>query len=273
MDVLPIHNFFVFNNEIKPNEVFVAGENEGGIYEVLRIVDGVPLFLEDHLERFYYSALLAGKTINFSETQISTFLKNLIEKNKVSNGNVLISCKINLKAFFVSHKYPTVEMYRDGVLCGILKAERENPNAKVFQTTVRQRANKMLEENGFYEVLLVDHLCKITEGSRSNVFFVAENELVTSTVNKVLIGITRQKTIQIAHELKIPVAEREVDLNEMQHFDSVFITGTSPKILPIQKIDGFSFNPNNEIVRKLMKSYDDLIDAYLNPFLTQKKDF
>jgi branched-chain amino acid aminotransferase len=85
-----------------------------------------------------------------------------------------------------------------------------------------------------------------------------------------LIGITRQKTIQIAHELKITVAEREVDLNEMQHFDAAFITGTSPKILPIQKIDGFSFNPNNEIVRQLMKSYDDLIDGYLNPFLTQK---
>ena len=84
MTVLPIHKFFVFNDEIKPAELFVAGENEGGIYEVLRVVKGIPLFLDDHLERFYYSALLAGKTIRFSEAQISTFLKNLIDKNIVN---------------------------------------------------------------------------------------------------------------------------------------------------------------------------------------------
>jgi branched-chain amino acid aminotransferase len=263
MTVLPIHKFFVFNDEIKPAELFVAGENEGGIYEVLRVVKGIPLFLDDHLERFYYSALLAGKTIRFSEAQISTFLKNLIDKNKVADGNVLISCKINLKAFFIKHNYPTDEMYREGVLCGILKAERENPNAKVFQTSVRQRADQMLEENGFYEVLLADHLDRITEGSRSNVFFVIGNELVTSPGSKVLLGITRQKTLQLARDLNIPVIEREVNLNELQHFDAAFITGTSPKILPIQQIDGFSINPQNELVRQLMKSYDNLIEGYL----------
>jgi branched-chain amino acid aminotransferase len=267
MAVLPIHKFFVFNDEIKPTEVFIAGENEGGIYEVLRVVNGIPLFLEDHLDRFYNSALLAGKTIRFSETQISTFLKNLIDKNKMEEGNVLISCKINLKAFFVPHKYPTSEMYREGVTCGVLNAQRENPNAKVFQTTVRQRADQMLAEDGFYEVLLVDHRGRITEGSRSNVFFVRENELVTSPGNKVLLGITRQKTLQMALELKVSVAEREVDLNELQHFDAAFITGTSPKILPIQKIDDYTFNPHNNIVRQLMKSYDDLIGEYLNPGL------
>jgi branched-chain amino acid aminotransferase len=264
MTVLPIHKFFVFNDEIKPTEVFIAGENEGGIYEVLRVFNGIPLFLEDHLDRFFHSAHLAGKTIRFSETQIGTFLKNLIDKNNARHGNILISCKINLKAFFVRHNYPTAEMYSDGILCGILKAERENPNAKVFQTTVRQKADQILTENSFYEVLLVDHHNRITEGSRSNVFFVAGNELVTSPGNSVLLGITRQKTLQMADDLNIQVNEREVDFKELQHFDAAFITGTSPKILPIQQIDGFTFNPHNEIVRQLMKSYDDLIDGYLN---------
>ncbi|KAF0234972.1 MAG: aminotransferase class [Prolixibacteraceae bacterium] len=267
MAVLPIHKYFVFNDEIRPGEVFIPGENEGGIYEVLRVVNGVPLFLEDHIDRLYNSALLARKNIRFSEPQIKTFIKNLIDRNKVLNGNVLISCNINLKAFFVPHNYPTELMYREGVSCGILKAERENPNAKVFQTTVRQRADKMLAEDGFYEVLLVDHLDRITEGSRSNIFFVKGNELVTSPGNKVLLGITRQKTLQMARDLKITITEREVDLSQLQHFDVAFITGTSPKILPIQKIEGFSFNPQNEIVRQLMKRYDDLIEEYLDQML------
>jgi len=203
------------------------------------------------------------KTIRFSENQIYELLKKLIEVNEVSEGNILISCKINLKAFFIKHNYPIADMYRDGVSCGILKAERENPNAKVFQTTVRQRADQMLAENGFYEVLLADHADNITEGSRSNVFFVNGNELITPPGNKVLLGITRQKTIKIAGELNLKVSEREVNINKLYEFDAAFITGTSPKILPIRKIDGFDFDPQNENVQLLLKSYDNLIEGYL----------
>ena len=264
MALLPQHKFFIFNGEVRPSEEFIPSENEGGVYEVLRVADNIPLFLEDHLERFYLSAQLAGKTIPFQHNEVELFLQKLIKKNGVSEGNILISCKINLKAFFIPHSYPTPEMYHDGVLCGILNAERENPNAKVFQTTVRQQANQMLEQKGYYEVMLVDHLGLITEGSRSNVFFVQQNSLVTPPANKVLLGITRQKTVQLAREMMIPVEEKEVAVNDLHQFDAAFITGTSPKILPIRQIDHFSFNPKNTELRQLMFRYDEMIGEYIS---------
>ncbi|HKI87760.1 MAG TPA: aminotransferase class IV, partial [Draconibacterium sp.] len=156
MALYPLHKYFVFNHEIRPNQLFVPSENEGGIYEVLRVSHGVPLFLEDHLERFYRSAKIAERSIRFSNLQIETLLKELIQKNGVSEGNILLSYKVNLKAFFIHHNYPSEEMYKTGVRCGLLKAERDQPNAKVFQTPVRIQAVKMLEEDGFYEVLLLN---------------------------------------------------------------------------------------------------------------------
>jgi branched-chain amino acid aminotransferase len=263
MDLLPIHKYYILNGELKGIKQFDSAENEGGIYEVLRVVDRIPLFLEDHLERFFHSAKLAGKNIGFSDTQISGFLKNLIEKNKTASGNILISCKINLEAFFISHVYPTDKMYTEGINCGILKAERDNPNAKVLHTTVRNRADQIIAEKGFYEVLLVDHLGKVTEGSRSNIFFVSENEIVTPPSNRVLVGITRQKTLQLAAGLNIQVVEREVTFSELQTFDAAFITGTSPKILPVLKIDAFKFSPQNKIVGQLMNKYNELIEMYV----------
>ena len=263
MAVLPIHTCFVFDDEIKPVSQFVPAENEGGIYEVLRVINGVPLFLEDHMQRFFHSAQLAGKTIRYTEPQIRSFLNELIEQNHIAEGNVLISCKIHLKAFFIPHKYPTPEMYSEGVNCGILNAERNNPNAKVFQTTVRQQADKLLAENAFYEVLLVDHNGFVTEGSRSNVFFVAGDKIFTALGSQVLPGITRQKAFEMARMLQIEVIEKQIHFSEIQQFDAAFITGTSPKILPICQIDGFDFNPHNEIVRRLIKSYDDFIEGYL----------
>ena len=186
MALLPVHNYFVYNEQLLPVAQFVPSENEGGIYEVLRVVKGVPLFLEEHLARFYHSAEIAKKKILFSPEQIHRSLISLIQKNRVFNGNILISCKTNLKAFFIPHKYPTGEMFKNGVKCGILKAERKHPNAKIFQTSVRERSNKLIEAKDYYEVLLVDHFGRITEGSRSNVFFVKDDELITPPGNEVL---------------------------------------------------------------------------------------
>ena len=271
MSIVPLHKYISVNGELKGEKQFIHDENEGGVYEVLRVLDGTPLFLEEHLERFFHSAQLAGKNILYSETQIKDFLRDLIDKNKNPIGNILISFKVNLVAYFLPHVYPTSKMYDEGVECGILKAERDNPNAKVLHTTVRNRANQIISEKGFYEVLLVDHLGKVTEGSRSNVFFVSGNEIVTSPANKVLMGITRQKTLQIARDLNIPVVEKEVSFSELKSFNSAFITGTSPKILPIVKIDAFKFDPKNEIVRQLIISYNELIANYLKQFQVKTK--
>jgi branched-chain amino acid aminotransferase len=77
------------------------------------------------------------------------------------------------------------------------------------------------------------------------------------------LGITRQKTIRLAENLNIQVKETEIELNKLSNYDAAFITGTSPKILPIKKVDQITFIPQNEIVRQLITSYDVLIENYL----------
>lgn len=264
MAVLPIHKYFSLNGSLTLCDEFVASENEGGVYEVIRVVDGIPLFLEEHLERFYKSAEIAGKTIRYSSLQIRKILGELINANEVHVGNILISCKINLKAFFISHSYPTQDQYKLGVGCGLLRAERRNPNAKVFQTEVRVRANEMISREGFYEVLLVDAEGRITEGSRSNVFFISGNELHTPPAGQVLLGITRQKTLQCASFLGLNWKEMEIEHTQLGGFDAAFITGTSPNILPVSQIGEFSFDVNNRVLRQLMIRFGLLVEEYLS---------
>lgn len=259
----PLHKFFIYDGEIKPNSEFRTSENAGGVYEVLRVLEGTPLFLEEHLDRFFTSAQLAGKTIRFSKGQIEGFLNLLTEKNEAGAGNILLSCKTRLKALFISHKYPELTWYESGVTCGLLTAERKNPNAKVFQTPVRQQADELMEQNGFYEVLLIDYQGRVTEGSRSNVFFVDEGRLITPPGHEVLLGITRQKTIQLAKNAGFPLFEKEVLLEEVPGFQAAFITGTSPKILPLSRIGKWNFNPQNHTVQQLRNAYDDLISSYI----------
>jgi branched-chain amino acid aminotransferase len=259
----PLYKYFIFNGELKPNILFKSSENAGGIYEVLRVAEGIPLFLEEHLERFFSSAVIAGKSIRFQKEQIISFLNALIHQNNVQEGNILLSCKTNLKAFFIPHEYPKQEWYETGVRCGLLYAERPHPNAKVFQTSVRQQADRLIKNKGYYEVLLVDHLERVTEGSRSNVFFVKENRMITPPGDEVLRGITRQKIIQLATDSGIPFSEQEVWLKDLPAFEAAFITGTSPKILPLSQIEERKLNPQNSLMQKLRKQYDDLVMDYL----------
>lgn len=264
MTFYPLHKYFIFNQEIRPIHLLVSAENEGGIYEVLRVSQGVPLFLEDHLERFFHSANIAGENILFSRQQIETLLNELIKKNNVFEGNILLSCNINLTACFIPHIYPTCEQYETGVNCSLLYAERDNPNAKVLQTTVRMQADKMLEENGFYEVLLVNKLNCITEGSRSNIFFWDGKKIVTPPAPKVLLGITRSKVIQLASDFGLTVLEDDISVENLTAFNAAFLTGTSPKILPLHQIEKVSLDPQNVTVRILMQKYDDLMERYIH---------
>ncbi len=264
MAFFPIREFFILNGNLKPVTEFVPSENSGGIYEVLRVESGIPLFFDEHLSRLFNSALIAKKTLLFSKLDIKRFLADLIKNNGPGNGNVLISCKPDLRICYIAHKYPTSEMFANGVKCGILEAERENPNAKILQTSVRQKTNELIFDNDFYEVLLVDNYGRITEGSRSNIFFVEGDKIITPNRNIVLEGITRQKTIQLANSFGFRFSEKDVFLDELSVFDAMFLTGTSPKILPVNQVEELIFDAKNSIVGQLMAGYNNLVEDYIN---------
>lgn len=266
MAFVPIHDYFALNNSIQSLAAFVDRKEEKRVYEVLRVEKGVPLFFEDHLNRLRLSAKLSKMELNLTDNDILQLLFKLIESNKVREGNIYLSFKGSFLAYFIPHKYPTAEKYSTGVHCGILSAERQNPHAKMLQTNVRIQADELIAKNEFYEVLLTDRQGQITEGSRSNIFFVAGKEIMTPPGAGVLLGVTRKKTIALAMNLGFELTETNIKLDELEDFQAAFLTGTSPNILPIHKINGFNFNVQNQIVRQLMKAYDELIETYSTSF-------
>ena len=46
----------------------------------------------------------------------------------------------------------------------------------------------------------------------------------------------------------------------------MFISGTSPKILPIKEVDQIKYDINNIIMRKLMKAFDEEVESYIEKF-------
>ncbi|NJK84810.1 MAG: aminotransferase class IV [Bacteroidales bacterium] len=111
-------------------------------------------------------------------------------------------------------------------------------------------------------MLINENNC-ITEGSRSNIFFIKKNELFTSPDEEVLGGITRKYVIDLSKKQSVKIHFQSVSIQELKMFDAVFLTGTSPKVLPVNRIEKTHFDTDNELLLLIMKDYDQAIHDYL----------
>jgi branched-chain amino acid aminotransferase len=242
--------------------------SDHSVYEVIRIIDGIALFLEDHFARFGSSVNMTGFHFEMDFPEFRHNIAELVRLNHIKNGNVKFflaeSGKENHWSFsFIPHSYPVTNDYEQGVNTELLFAERENPNAKVVQNTVSKKAKQLIAEQNLYEVLLVNRDGLITEGSRSNVFFVNGNRFFTAPAYQVLVGVTRQKVLQCLTELEFTIVEEAVLASEINTYDAVFLTGTSPKILPVRLIGKQVYNTQLPVVKELMNQYNSMIDNYV----------
>jgi branched-chain amino acid aminotransferase len=239
------------------------------IYEVLRIIHGVALFLEDHIERLQASVNLSELSYTVTLAEIRKLIGTLAHKNNISHGNVKIVLHFTdhnapvLYTFFIPHSYPTASMIHEGVETDFFKAERRDPNVKKINPEIIHRVNAFISAKNLYDALLVDEIDTITEGSKTNVFFVQGEKIITPPANVVLKGITRQKIFEICTDLKINILEQEIGTKTLHKFQAAFFTGTSPRILPINRIANIRFSVSVPLLQKLMKTYDDLIADYV----------
>lgn len=234
------------------------------VYEVLRMIAGKAVFLHDHLERMMASLRQSSINHKLDPAGMEKMIDQLIKANPVHDGNIYIGIsekhdRLTTSACFIKHQYPSPDDYIHGVELESLRAVRKNPNAKIWNDELRNQANQIISAGNIYEALLVDNNGNITEGSRSNIFFIREGRLLTPAANMVLKGITRQKVIEICSLQDIPFSEEPIAYNNLESFDTAFITGTSPKLLPVRKIDSFIFSVDHHILRTLMRAYDDML--------------
>jgi branched-chain amino acid aminotransferase len=239
------------------------------IYEVIRVFNSTALFIEDHLARLQRSVTLAGYSYSVSIPVMHYILRNLIRKNNVSNGNIKIVLHFDdqkhpvLYSFFIPHAYPDMHMYEKGVGTDFFHAARVNPNIKRLNPDMAEKVSEFIKKGNLYDALLLSEEGLITEGSKTNVFFVRGDSVITAPADMVLRGITREKVIELCKSLDIPVIEMPIDSKTVGNYDAAFFTGTSPKVLPIHSMATHKFSTKNAVMRSIMKGYDDLITAYI----------
>jgi branched-chain amino acid aminotransferase len=260
-------DFFFLNGSCYKADQIGSFLKQGSVqvYEVFRIISSKAIFFNDHIERLKTSILGTKNDVPIGLIpEIIEGTKQIAEENNIEDGNIkilvqILDGQIDCFVYFIPHLYPQSIDYEDGVSVGLFKSMRKNPNVKAINL-MREEFAAIFKKKNLYELLLVNDHDEITEGSRSNIFFIDfENNIHTAPDDHVLKGVTRKYIIHICEENQIPITLETIKISNLKKYKSAFLTGTSPKILPIKNIENITFDVKSPLMVRLMQEYEKIL--------------
>jgi branched-chain amino acid aminotransferase len=255
-----------------------------GIYETMRVYDGVVFKLDEHLQRLFRSASLIGLTISqdmdhlkiaIYETLIANALRNAYIRLTVSRGKGSIGldpdlCPEPTIVIFVQdlREYPK-EYYRNGLNLIISETRRNlkaaiNPQIKSLSFLNNVLAKIEAKKKNAYEAIMLNAYGNLTEGTVSNLFFHKDNLLCTPSIDcGILDGITRGLVIELAKSEGLKVKEGKFTKKDIYTAEEVFVTNTTMEVMPVSGVDDRRYAVGS-VAKTLRRIYRQEVSAYVS---------
>jgi branched-chain amino acid aminotransferase len=281
--------YVYLNNKIVPLSdakvsVFDHGFLYGdGIYETMRVYDGVVFMLDEHIERLYRSASLIGLAIPKKISDIKISIYETLKANSLTNAYVRLTisrgygpigldpdlCKEPTFVVITNEfkSYPK-SYYEEGIKLTIASVRRNlrealNPQIKSLNFLNNILAKIEAKQADAYEAIMLNAEGHLTEGTISNIFFVKNGILCTPSVEcGILDGITRAMVIDLALKNGLEVKEGRFTPEELYTASEVFITNTTMEVMPARRVDKTEFKVG-EISKLLLKKYRQEVNGYV----------
>ncbi|MCB0398046.1 MAG: aminotransferase class IV [Winogradskyella sp.] len=285
------HILISINDQLFPrNEakisVFDSGYLVGdGVWEALRLHNGVLVFLEDHLNRLWQSAKTVGMSLSFTKKELTEKVWNTLDANSMKDGvHVRIMVTRGIKKTPSQDPRLTISGPNVVIIPEYKKASNESKEKGItlFTSTIRRGSPDYLDprlnchsklhevqaliqaiEAGADEALMLDVNGFVATCNATNFFMVKNGEVWTSTSKYCMNGITRAKVIEVCNSNGITCVEKDFSLFDVYGADEAFVTGTFGGLTPVTKIDGRQIGEGKfgEMTRKLSGLYENLIES------------
>ena len=239
-----------------------------GVFDFFKVVRSIPVFLDDHLDRFYFSAAKMRLDIAYSREELKKILLELLQKNKSTDTGVRMTLtggyspdgfqlvKPNLLITQRPFLKPTEEQLTKGITLMTYEHQRQLPEVKSIDYLMAIWLQPMVKESGADDILYHQRGW-VTECPRSNFFIITEDNKIVTPGRNILNGVIRRKLLQIA-PTKFTVEERSLSLDEIKTAKEAFITSTTKTVLPVCKIDEHALPFVYDISRQLRQVLLDL---------------
>ena len=223
------------------NRSFRYGDS---LFETVKCVNGVPLFLESHLQRLYAGMEVLEYDWNdqLLKSIINEDIKRLLIRNRLKDGARLrITIFRNDGGFYTPETneisvlletFPDVNSYQlnpEGISLGvfdeIFKPIHNFNSLKSANALLYVKAGLAKKSKGVDELIILNSKGLVCETISSNIFMVIHNRLVTPPLSEgCLPGIMRQNILALAETLGLEVLETPVGINALEQAEEVFIS-------------------------------------------------
>jgi D-alanine transaminase len=225
-----------------------------GVYEVIPVFGGKPLRLDEHLDRLQRSMSRVSLDNPMSSDQWNQVFQSLLEKNpggdraiylQVTRGaapirDLSIAADIKPTVFIMVNDikpvdYTVLERGIEAITVEDFrwKACDIKSVSLIANVMIRLQAN---QSSAVDAVMVRDGL--LTEGTASNVFVVHDGVIATPPKSDCLLpGITRDLVIELARADGMKVEERDINEDELESADEIWLTSSTREIAPVVKIN------------------------------------
>ena len=232
-----------------------------GVFEGLRIYNGIVFELDAHIRRLYDSAKAIRLEIPITQQQMTQATIDTVKANGLdtTDGYIRLVVTRGVGALGISPSstsnpsviiiadqielYPP-ELYEKGLALIISSVLRNHNNALSPRIKSLNYLNNILAkiealDAGVLEAVMLNTQGNVAECTGDNIFIVRDGKLRTpSLASGNLGGVTRQTVIDLAKELGIEVAEDDITRYDLYSADECFLTGSAAEVIPATSIDG-----------------------------------
>jgi D-alanine transaminase/branched-chain amino acid aminotransferase len=220
-----------------------------GIFDYLRVANNKPLFLEDHLERFYNSSNTMRLQVKETKEEVLQIVHELIKMNNLSYSGIrlIIGGGDSADGYTIFEPSlliiqqplvaPPDSLTVQGIRLASFEYQRQLPRVKTTDYLMAIHLQPWMKEQGADDILYYSN-GNVRECPRSNFFMIKNGKIITSA-NQMLLGITRKNILKIAAENNIPFEERDITIEEVKTADEAFITSSTKRVTAVRQIDEY----------------------------------
>ena len=229
-----------------------------GLFETIAIRDGDPRLLDWHLERLATGCTRLGlqsPDLTTIRGDIDIAVRAAGQDSRFAVAKLIVTAgqgpRGYARAGATATHYVAVspgkrlgrDCYRNGVAVRMCKTQlARQPQLAGIKSL--NRLEQVLARNewdtpSIFEGLTCDTAGNLICGTMSNVFIVADNEIVTPDLASAgVAGIMRRKVLEVAHRHDIPVAVRSVRRGSLGEVREMFLTNSQFGVLPVREFEG-----------------------------------
>jgi branched-chain amino acid aminotransferase len=288
-----INGEFFGRNDAKIS-VFDSGYLVGdGIWEALRLHDDVLVFIEDHLDRMWSAAKTIGINLGLSKAELIKEVRKILNINDMhDNVHVRIMVTRGIKktpsqdprltisgpniVIIPEYKVASVATKKNGISLFTSTIRRGSPDYLDPKLNCHSKLHEVQAlmqaiEAGADEALMLDVNGAVATCNATNFFIVKNGEVLTSTGQYCMNGITRAKVIDVCEGIGIPCYQKDFSLFDVYGADEAFVTGTFGGLTTVTKVDGrvIGEGKQGQVTEKLSKLYNMLIESEVHKAKTR----